>query len=141
MEPGDLPPARAVRFVDSIQNPVERFEAEDDVAGSMGAGEFKTHQLNTPKLGQQVKYKKPSDRASALIAQHGSMHKPNYEDMLRRVGIVVQQHVNKCEQRLKTARAANKEHLEEGLFYTSQVRVSVHFFLCPMRYILCLFYV
>jgi type IV secretory pathway protease TraF len=130
MDPGELPPARAVRFAEAVQNPIGGSETED-AAGSMGAGDFKTHHLNTPKLGQQVQYKKPSDRAPALIAQHGSMHKPNYEDMLRRVGIVVQQHVSKCEHRLKSARAVNKEHVEEGLFHTSQVRV------CSPLYPMC----
>jgi len=119
MDP-ELPPARGVRFAEAVNNPIGTYSEDAEAAGSMGAGEFKTHHLNTPKLGQQVQYKKPSDRAPALMAQHGSMHKPNYEDMLRRVGIVVQQHVNKCEQRLKTAKEANKEHLEEGLFYLSQ---------------------
>lgn len=137
MDP-EIPPARAVRFAaEAVQNPIEG--SEKDAAGSMGGTDFKTHHLNTPKLGQQVQYKKPSDRAPALIAQHGSMHKPNYEDMLRRVGIVVQQHVNKCEQRLKTARAENKEHLMEGLFYSSQVRVQVLCVPCGICHV-CVFY-
>jgi hypothetical protein len=115
----EIATARAVRFAEP---PPKQVFNTASVNYSSDDGEFKTHTIATPKFGSRdLQYKKPEERAPALFAsQKGSMVKPNYEDMLRRVGIVVQQHISKCEQRLNNAKAAKTEHLEQGLFYLSQ---------------------
>ena len=61
-----------------------------------------------------VQYKLPQDRAIEAVAVGGTIIRPNYEDILRRVSVVVQQHVEKCEIRLA---AATPETQETGKFF------------------------
>lgn len=94
--------------------------------------EFKTHTFSTP-IRQDLAYRKPSERAPALVApQNGSMVKPNFEDMLRRVSIVVQQHISKCETRHANAKSTGTEYVEEGLFHMRQAdKFAEEHFLSP----------
>lgn len=43
------------------------------------------------------KYVRPEDRKAQVIAPPSTLHRPNYEDILRRVSIVFHQHMTKCE--------------------------------------------
>ena len=81
---------------------------------------FKTETAFTPKIKKQdLKYVEAKDRSEKMLADSGSLHRPNYEDILHRVSIVVSQHIEKCEARLKRA---NKDTYETGLFHSSQMR-------------------
>ena len=44
---------------------------------------------------------KPLVVASNTVAPPSTMVKPNYEDILRRVSVVIYQHIDKCESKLK----------------------------------------
>ena len=48
----------------------------------------------------------------------GSISRPNYQDILRRVSVVLQQHMEKCERRLAEA---TPETMEKGLFHASRM--------------------
>ena len=56
-------------------------------------------QAFTPKFSKinNVHYKKVDERESMAVAPHGSISRPNYEDNLRRVSVVINQHISKCE--------------------------------------------
>ncbi len=79
-------------------------------------------------------YKAPQDRAkgaslSSIIAPEGSLAKPNYEDILRRVSVDVHTHISNCEARRKNATA---ENMETGLFHESMAALfSEDNFLTP----------
>lgn len=55
----------------------------------------------TPKLGsnQVLTYRTPETRATVIAPENSSISKPNYEDALRRVSVVVYQHIMRCETR------------------------------------------
>lgn len=73
----------------------------------------------TPALSKKAVYKNPEERSTEAIASsNSSIARPDYEDILRRVSIVTQNHIHKCESRLKKA---TPEQLESGLFYFSQM--------------------
>lgn len=58
---------------------------------------------STPCLNLAVnhlKYKDVRDREKNTIAPESSISRPNYEDILRRVSIVIHQHITKCEARM-----------------------------------------
>ncbi len=81
---------------------------------------FKTETAFTPKIKKKdLKYVEAKDRTQKMLADSGSLHRPNYEDILHRVSIVVSQHIEKCEARLKRA---NEDTYETGLFHTSQMK-------------------
>lgn len=63
-------------------------------------------------------HRKPT-RSSNLIAPPSSLARPNYEDILRRVSVVIFNHIENCERRLK---GAQPEQLETGLYHLSQLR-------------------
>lgn len=80
---------------------------------------FKTERAFTPKIQKKdLKFVDAKDRSQDMLANSGTLNKPNYEDILRRVSIVVSQHIEKCESRLKRA---NQDTYETGLFHTSQM--------------------
>jgi hypothetical protein len=117
------PPKRGVRFAE--EDDISYKPASPSATNAAGsAGEFKTELLGTPKIRKEdLQYRKPSERIGSkkvLASSHGSIVKPNFEDMLRRVSVVLQQHINKCEDRLKRARDSRVDHIDEGLFYSSQ---------------------
>ena len=59
----------------------------------------------------------------------GSIIRPNYQDILRRVSVVVNQHVEKCEIRLA---ASTPQNQETGLFHTSKMEeFNEEFFVSP----------
>ena len=63
-----------------------------------------THTTYTPKLSQAVlEYRAPNRRyqnaGGELYAPEGSMDKVNYDDSLRRVSVVIYQHIARCEKR------------------------------------------
>jgi hypothetical protein len=116
----------SVRFSDDVSAGYGSVSGSEDLNHSISVSpdgkSFATHYAATPKLNRDsLEYKKPSERPQQVMASnHGSISKPNYEDMLRRVSIVIQQHIAKCEKRLKKARDNNTEGIKSGLFYTSQ---------------------
>jgi hypothetical protein len=55
----------------------------------------------TPSI-TRVLYRNPEDRASLSVAPPSSISRPNYEDILRRVSVVIHQHISKCELKLST---------------------------------------
>ena len=73
-----------------------------------------------PQLDKIQEYKAPEQRKAAAIAPAGSLSKPNYEDILRRVSVVVFHHIENCEARLKKA---SPEDYEVGLYKLSQLQV------------------
>jgi hypothetical protein len=73
----------------------------------------------TPALHRDPVYKNPEERSTECIASStSSVARPDYEDILRRVSIVIQNHIHKCESRLKKA---TPEQFESGLFHFSQM--------------------
>lgn len=73
----------------------------------------------TPALNRIApEYRTPNERPTHCVAPPMSIVKPNYEDILRRVSIVIHQHIQKCELRLSMAKP---EDGEVGLFRKSQI--------------------
>jgi len=70
--------------------------------------ENKTYNVNlsreeyAPSL-ETVKYKDPKERASEAVAPPSSLSKPNYEDILRRVSVVMHKHIQVNETRKTNA--------------------------------------
>ncbi|KDO26328.1 hypothetical protein SPRG_08401 [Saprolegnia parasitica CBS 223.65] len=63
-----------------------------------------THTVCTPKLRTNgLKYRAPGARmdVSETLAPPSSVAKPNYDDSLRRVAVVLYQHIRRCEKRLR----------------------------------------
>ncbi|EQC37624.1 hypothetical protein SDRG_05218 [Saprolegnia diclina VS20] len=63
-----------------------------------------THTVCTPKLRTNgLKYRAPDARVdvSETLAPPSSVAKPNYDDSLRRVAVVLYQHIRRCEKRLR----------------------------------------
>ena len=58
----------------------------------------------TPQI-IRVTYRNPEDRGTVSVAPPSSITRPNYEDILRRVGVVIHQHISKCELKLSTLSA------------------------------------
>lgn len=52
------------------------------------------------------------------MAPPSTLHRPNYEDILRRVSVVLHSHIEVCEARLKSA---TPENMETGLFHMSSL--------------------
>lgn len=114
----NAPSSKAVRF------------AEDE-------SEFKTGVRYTPKMTHlaTVQYRDIEARQQAVTPSplQGSLSKPNFEDILKRVSIVITQHVQNCEERL---RRLTPETRETGLFHSSQMeKFSEEHFVSP-QYVL-----
>jgi hypothetical protein len=73
----------------------------------------------TPRISSRVQYRDPTERASSAVAPASSLSRPNYEDILRRVSVVIHQHISKCE--LNLSRMAPGE-TETGLFHASKIK-------------------
>lgn len=71
----------------------------------------------TPSI-TRVLYRNPEDRASLSVAPPSSISRPNYEDILRRVSVVIHQHISKCELKLSTLSP------EAAASATEQIRAS-----------------
>jgi hypothetical protein len=102
----DKPAAGAKRHVNFASSLEETFNT------SMHASAVPSHAM-TPK------YVRPEDRPAQLVAPPSTIHRPNYEDLLRRVSIVFHQHLIKCEDRMKRRTA---ENAERGRFTDSQMK-------------------
>ncbi|KAE9094180.1 hypothetical protein PF006_g24277 [Phytophthora fragariae] len=68
-----------------------------------------THTVFTPRLSEtsSLRYRKPDDRVAAPPSSVSSIAQPNYDDFLRRVSVVLYQHIRRCEKRHREQRAAN----------------------------------
>ncbi|OQR94939.1 cyclin-Y-like protein [Achlya hypogyna] len=77
-----------------------------------------THTVCTPKLRTNgLKYRAPDARVdvSETLAPPSSVAKPNYDDSLRRVSVVLYQHIRRCEKRLReTAHLATSSQVSYG---------------------------
>jgi hypothetical protein len=64
----------------------------------------------TPSINR-IQYRNPDERASvtAILAPPSSLVRPNYEDILRRVSVVIHQHISKCEARISSVPASHHE--------------------------------
>ncbi|KAG7379668.1 hypothetical protein PHYPSEUDO_008303 [Phytophthora pseudosyringae] len=60
-----------------------------------------THAVFTPRLSEtsSLRYRKPDDRVAAPPSSVSSIAQPNYDDFLRRVSVVLYQHIRRCEKR------------------------------------------
>lgn len=135
--PRKLSTNKGVRFDDgknTSKTIVE--EIGEEIHASFSAGDdiqaFNTAKVAfTPKIGH-VRYKNPEQRAAAVIAPPSSISRPNHEDNMRRVSVVIHQHIQKCESRLKRA---TPENSETGLFHTSKmIKFSDENYITP-RYV------
>jgi hypothetical protein len=90
--------SRGVRFADHIEIPVPTTTIATSVQETASSSEtFNTGRLSfTPKISN-VHYKTPDEREKSLVAPPSSLTRPNYEDNLRRVSVVINQHILKCE--------------------------------------------
>jgi hypothetical protein len=73
-----------------------RFSTDEDITYSVNLSREK----NPPSL-KEIKYKDPKQRAPEAIAPPSSLSRPNYEDMLRRVSVVLHKHIRVNEGRKK----------------------------------------
>ena len=67
---------------------------------------------------EKMTYHRPEDRASVALNVGGSISRPNYDDILRRVSVVILQHIEKCERRFAEM---TPETEETGLFHSSKM--------------------
>eukprot|EP00598_Pedospumella_elongata_P005577 CAMPEP_0184973036 /NCGR_PEP_ID=MMETSP1098-20130426/4939_1 /TAXON_ID=89044 /ORGANISM="Spumella elongata, Strain CCAP 955/1" /LENGTH=306 /DNA_ID=CAMNT_0027495455 /DNA_START=107 /DNA_END=1027 /DNA_ORIENTATION=- len=75
----------------------------------------------TPAVNRLTpRYKMPEERSAQAqcVAPPSSITRPNFEDILRRVSIVIHQHIQKCEARHAKA---TDETIESGQFHLSQL--------------------
>lgn len=87
--------SRGVRFAEQIEIPGSTPISTQEAASSSET--FNTARLSfTPKISN-VYYKTPDEREKSLVAPPSSLSRPNYEDNLRRVSVVIKQHIQKCE--------------------------------------------
>jgi hypothetical protein len=90
---------------------------------------FSTEALSTPSLNREMKYREPGKREADAVAPESSLSRPNYEDILRRVAVVIHQHVVKCEDRFTRA---NPDTYETGMFHMTKTHeFSEEHFLTP----------
>ncbi|ETM99037.1 hypothetical protein PPTG_19097 [Phytophthora nicotianae INRA-310] len=73
-----------------------------------------THTVFTPRLSEtsSLRYRKPDDRVvgSTSLAPPSSVSsiaQPNYDDFLRRVSVVLYQHIRRCEKRHREQQRSN----------------------------------
>ena len=81
--------------------------------------EFSTFQKCTPAETSEIQYRNPAERAADGLTIGGSISRPNDEDMLRRVSVVIHQHIEKCEKRYKELTPGTEE---TGLFHVSKMK-------------------
>ncbi|GMF27540.1 unnamed protein product [Phytophthora lilii] len=86
-------------------SPLLPSSAEDSPPGAAKRVRFQppafqpTHAVFTPRLDAAVQYRKPDDRVAAPPSSVSSIAQPNYDDFLRRVSVVLYQHIRRCEKR------------------------------------------
>lgn len=70
-----------------------------------------SYEAYTPTPTSDLKYKSPERRQRGLLAPPSSVTRPNIEDTLRRVSIVLHKHINTCEMRLHLAHLSHGKEL------------------------------
>jgi hypothetical protein len=106
-------PQKSVRFMES--QALVLSEPNNDEDFEISCDSF------TPKLEtvETVQYKDPSHRSKEAIAPPSSLVRPNYEDLLRRVSVVIHQHIRKCEAKLASS---NSENTDKGPFNVNRLK-------------------
>ena len=98
--------SRRVRFSEAkFESSMSRDENTFDMSHQNGSEEklvFNTSKTACTPTINRVLYRNPEDRASLSVAPPSSISRPNYEDILRRVTVVIHQHISKCELKLST---------------------------------------
>jgi hypothetical protein len=110
---------RIIKGVDELKNSLDNMsERGVTFAAEPTVKEFRTEVMHTPRVGRDMIYVDPSQRRPDAVAPPSTLTRPNYEDILRRVAVVIHQHIKKCEDRYKSA---NPDELESGLFHESKM--------------------
>jgi len=78
-----------------------------------------SHVTCTPSL-QKIRYKDPKERAPEVVAPASSLVRPNYEDILKRVSVVLHKHITTCEERYRNS---TPDSHETGLFHNSKMEM------------------
>jgi hypothetical protein len=107
--------------VEACNVPVGRSRKHSEVFNNIAS------QTLTPTLEKVPRFV-PSDQRKgkatgtpeSVIAPPSSLARPNYEDILRRVSVVIFNHIENCERRIKEAVPGN---FETGLYHISQMKV------------------
>jgi hypothetical protein len=87
-----------------------------------------SHVTCTPSL-ESLKFKDVHERAP-VVAPPSSLVKPNYEDLLKRVAVVIHKHIVTCENRY---RESTNESSENGQFHSSMMDIfSEDHFISPI---------
>ena len=98
--------SRRVRFSEAkFESSMSRDQNTFDMSHQNGSEEklvFNTSKTACTPTINRVLYRNPEDRASLSVAPPSSISRPNYEDILRRVTVVIHQHISKCELKLST---------------------------------------
>ncbi|CAE7739682.1 CCNY [Symbiodinium microadriaticum] len=76
-----------------------------------------SHVNSTPSL-TAISYREPKERAPQVVAPASSLVRPNYEDILKRVSVVLHKHITTCE---KSYKEAPPDMSESGTFHTSKM--------------------
>jgi len=69
---------------------------------------------------QKIRYKDPRERAPEVVAPASSLVRPNYEDLLKRVSVVLHKHITTCEDRYRNSTPGSDE---TGLFHCSKMEM------------------
>ncbi|RHZ19404.1 hypothetical protein DYB37_003463 [Aphanomyces astaci] len=90
-----------------------------------------THTVCTPRLRTNgLKYRAPDARVdvSETLAPPSSVAKPNYDDSLRRVSVVLYQHIRRCEKRMRESKSGGGTLSGgfHGLFHSNSAPASTH---------------
>ena len=117
---------RAVGFVDTNSGDMNKETSKDDrkVRFTEEKGRKVTekgfnpsHINSTPSL-TTLSYREPKERAPQVVAPSSSLVRPNYEDILKRVSVVLHKHINTCE---KSYQESTPDVLESGTFHKSKM--------------------
>ncbi|CAM9812793.1 unnamed protein product [Chrysoparadoxa australica] len=85
-----------------------------------------SYETYTPRLTHKaMKYRAPETRAVGAVAPPSSVHRPNYHDAMRRVSIVVYNHIYSCERRMARALAVARGETLRSTRPASQFRPTV----------------
>jgi hypothetical protein len=95
-----------------------RFCTEEDRTYKINS----SHDVSAPSL-ETIKYKDPKQRAPEAIAPPSSLSRPNYEDILRRVSVVLHKHI-----RVNETRAQSKTTSIEATDVDSQRKKQIEVF-------------
>ena len=121
---GDMPPHniedyadRKVRFSEekSQRKPENGYQSLPPQSG--GKRFNPSHVNSTPSL-TALSYREPKERATQVVAPASSLVRPNYEDILKRVSVVLHKHITTCE---KSYKESSSDTLETGTFHTSKM--------------------